>query len=149
MSQYDLDGNEIIEVKPFLKWVGGKTQLINEIERILPQDIKNNKKIDCYVEPFIGGGAIFFHLVSNYTVKKALLFDINKELILVYNVIKEDSNALIDFLVEHSDKFLKRDQDRRKEYFLNIRKKFNEDLDGLILKNMMRIILKEHHKQFF
>jgi DNA adenine methylase len=134
MVQYSLDGEEIIEAKPFLKWVGGKRQLINEIENILPQNIKDSKKIDCYFEPFIGGGAVFFHLVSNYKIKKAFLFDINKELILVYNVMKKDPNALIDFLREHSEKFLKKSQEKRKKYYYKIRETFNEDLDEFNFK---------------
>lgn len=49
-----------MQAKPFLKWAGGKTQLIDEIECRLPNTIKETKKIDKYFEPFVGGGAIFF-----------------------------------------------------------------------------------------
>ena len=51
--------------KPFLKWAGGKTQLIGEISRILPVGLKTGE-IDTYVEPFVGGGAIFFHIAQNF-----------------------------------------------------------------------------------
>ncbi len=56
--------------KPFLKWAGGKRQLLNEIEKNLPPNILETKKIDLYIEPFVGGGALLFHLLSNYSVKK-------------------------------------------------------------------------------
>ena len=67
-------------VTPFVKWVGGKRQLINSIIEFIPKNIKNHT----YVEPFIGGGAVFFHLQP----KKAIINDFNSELINVYNVIK-------------------------------------------------------------
>ncbi|WP_261795584.1 DNA adenine methylase [Methanobrevibacter oralis] len=60
IMQKTLFGNEIIEAKPFLKWAGGKSQLIPEIELRLPSEIIKNKVIEEYFEPFIGGGALFF-----------------------------------------------------------------------------------------
>ena len=49
----------------FLKWAGGKTQLLNEIGTRLPKEL-NTDKIDTYIEPFVGGGALFFHIAQNY-----------------------------------------------------------------------------------
>ena len=51
--------------KPFLKWAGGKTQLLDEIEKRLPEEILKNKKIESYYEPFIGGGSVFIYLKKN------------------------------------------------------------------------------------
>ena len=83
--------NKTIYPKPFLKWAGGKTQLLKEIEEHLPEEIKKSKEIDKYFEPFVGGGAVFFYLLSqDYDIGEAYLSDINKELILTYNVIKEN-----------------------------------------------------------
>ncbi|MDR2623762.1 MAG: DNA adenine methylase [Methanobrevibacter sp.] len=126
--QIDLFNNQKFEAKPFLKWAGGKTQLVNEIESILPNVLTNNKKIKSYFEPFIGGGAVFFHLATNYNIKKAFLYDINKELILTYNAIKNDPDELINRLYALQDRFLPKDDHKRKEYYLTIRKKFNNDL---------------------
>jgi len=70
-----------IEAKPFLKWAGGKNQLLMEFNRILPTKIFENKKIDNYIEPFVGGGAMFFFLKSNYDIKKSVLIDVNQELL--------------------------------------------------------------------
>lgn len=80
-----------ILVAPVLKWVGGKRQLISDIEPLIP------KKISTYVEPFIGGGAVLFHLQP----KKAIINDYNQELMNVYQVIKDDSDGLIEVLKKH------------------------------------------------
>ena len=80
-----------ILVAPVLKWVGGKRQLISDIEPLIP------KRISTYVEPFIGGGAILFHLQP----KKAIINDYNQELMNVYQVIKDDSDGLIEVLKKH------------------------------------------------
>ena len=69
------------KARPFLKWAGGKKQVVNFIENNLPKDIKESGVIDKYFEPFLGGGAVFFYLVSNYDIKYAYLGDLNKELI--------------------------------------------------------------------
>lgn len=56
---------ETQRARPFLKWAGGKTQLLNEINTRLPKEL-NADKIDTYIEPFVGGGAVFFHLAQKY-----------------------------------------------------------------------------------
>jgi DNA adenine methylase len=78
-------------VAPFLKWVGGKRQIMPEIEQHLPKGIKS------YIEPFIGGGAVLFHLQP----KNAIINDFNSELVNVYNVIKNDLENLIVDLQKH------------------------------------------------
>ena len=75
-------------VMPFLKWVGGKRQLMTDIEPLLP------KRISTYYEPFVGGGAVFLHTQP----KKAVINDYNSELINVYETIRDDVDALIDDL---------------------------------------------------
>ena len=76
--QIDLYKKTITKPTPFMKWAGGKRQLIPEIEKILPQNIRKSRKIKNYFEPFIGGGALFFYLMSNYDIKKAYISDVNK-----------------------------------------------------------------------
>lgn len=124
--QIDLFEKPKFTAKPFLKWAGGKKQLIDDIENVLPKKIRKTHKIEQYFEPFIGGGAIFFYLASNYHIKESFIYDINKELILTYNAIKRDPDELINELSSLEKDFLKRDDEKRKEFFLNIRKKFNE-----------------------
>lgn len=117
-----------INATPFLKWAGGKKQLLQVIERRLPKEILSSGEIEEYFEPFIGGGAVFFYLMSNYEVKHAYISDINKELILTYDVIKRDYKELIGLLKELKKEYMKYDTSGRKEMYLKIRKEFNEDL---------------------
>ena len=91
-------------VTPFLKWVGGKRQLMPKITELLPKNIKELN----YVEPFIGGGAVFFHLQP----KHAIINDYNEELVNVYDVIKNNLTDLIADLKKH---------DNSADYFYKIR----------------------------
>ena len=74
---------EKVKAKPFLKWVGGKSQLISQMEYFFPEDFQSNN-IKEYFEPFVGGGAVFFHIFKKYGkhLEKAYLYDINEELVL-------------------------------------------------------------------
>lgn len=112
--------------KPFLKWAGGKTQIISDLSSKLPSKIFNTKIIESYIEPFLGGGAFFFYLKNNFLVKKAYLFDINKELIIGYKVIKNNPVILIETLKKIEKKYLNYNDDDRKKYFFEIRKIYNE-----------------------
>ena len=113
--------------KPFLKWAGGKGQLLAEIERRLPQGIRTGE-IDTYVEPFVGGGAVFFYMVQRYEgIKNFYLFDINNDLVNCYKAIKNDVESLIDELKQLENKFLLLDKSARKEFYYQIRKEFNSD----------------------
>jgi DNA adenine methylase len=111
--------------KPFLKWAGGKTQLLKYLENQLPLTTKKTKSIENYVEPFIGGGAFFFYLKKNYSIKKALISDINKEIIIGYKVIQKMPKELINVLYKMQDDYIQKSVDCRKEYFLKIRKEYN------------------------
>lgn len=120
-----------VHVKPFLKWAGGKYKSSKLIEEYLPKSIRESKSIEHYFEPFIGGGGLFFYLISNnYSIKHAYINDINKELILTYNVVKYDVDSLIEYLLNLEDEFNELDQDNRKLYYQRIRKDFNKNLDG-------------------
>lgn len=120
-----------INVKPFLKWVGGKSQLISVIESSLPQDITKNKIINEYFEPFVGGGALFFHLMSNYDVKKSYISDTNEDLILTYNVIRKKPNGLINILADLKSDFIPCNHENRKTMYYEIRDNFNRLKDEL------------------
>ena len=80
---------------PFLKWAGGKTQILFELEKFVPSEFNR------YFEPFLGGGAVFFHLTSENFHFTAYLSDTNEELITVYRVVKGDVEKLIDILKKH------------------------------------------------
>ena len=111
------------ELKPFVKWVGGKGQLINEIEKMFPAG--GEKFLKKYAEPMVGGGALFFSVLSKYRFEELYISDINSELINAYAAIKQDVEALIVRLNEMQMTFLPLDDNGRKYYYYNIRDKFN------------------------
>lgn len=109
---------------PVLKWAGGKTQLLPQLRERYPIKLKENK-ITNYIEPFCGGGAVFFDVVSNFQLERAYLFDINPELIILYKVIQKDVNNLIEELSILSDKYLALDTEQRKLFYYSCRDKYN------------------------
>lgn len=123
-------------VKPFLKWAGGKTQLLEEIEKSLPESELLNGKITKYVEPFVGSGAVMFFILQKYPqIKEAYVWDINPELINVYTVIKENVDSLIELLSKKESEFIPLDQENRKAFYYKVRTEFNESLDNFDFTN--------------
>lgn len=112
--------------KPFVKWAGGKTQLLEDIEKSLPKDLQQRESVT-YVEPFVGGGAVLFWILQEYpNITRAVINDINAELICTYRVIKNDVESLIAELARLQGEYIPLDDDRRKEYYLVQRARFNE-----------------------
>jgi len=113
--------------KPFLKWAGGKGQLLAEIESRLPQGIRKGE-IDTYVEPFVGGGAVFFYMAQRYEgIKHFYLLDINEDLVNCYNAVKNDVKSLIYELEKLENDFLPLGKSARKDFYYQIRDQFNRD----------------------
>jgi DNA adenine methylase len=98
-----IDGKSYLPVSyPFLKWAGGKTQILSELEKLIPLEFTR------YFEPFLGGGALFFHLTTKKNIRtRAYISDINEELITTYKVVKGDVERLIDILREHQKDYNK------------------------------------------
>ena len=92
-------------IKPFVKWAGGKGSLISQLTNFYPFELENGT-IKKYVEPFVGGGAVLIDILQKYDVEEAYAFDINKDLINCYNVIKKDVETLIEKLNEKEKEFL-------------------------------------------
>ncbi|NOZ45816.1 MAG: DNA adenine methylase [Chlorobi bacterium] len=112
--------------KPFLKWAGGKTQLIEQIKNNLPQNTMN--KPFTYVEPFVGSGAVLFWMIENFpNMKRAIINDINTDLTNSYLTIKNDVENLIDILTKWEKEYHKiaENQDKKKEYYYEKRTLFN------------------------
>ncbi|MCR2043650.1 DNA adenine methylase [Anaerosalibacter massiliensis] len=112
--------------KPFVKWAGGKRQLIAVINESLPSELKEGK-ITRYIEPFVGGGAMLFYLSQNYKFDEIIINDLNLDLINIYITIKNDVNKLIEELRKLSYEYFKLDNEDRKDYYSTIRSKFNND----------------------
>ncbi|MGI2747628.1 DNA adenine methylase [Bacillus cytotoxicus] len=113
-----------IHAKPFIKWAGGKRQLLSQFDDLYPNKLKTNN-IKRYIEAFIGGGAVFFELISRYDFEEVILNDINKDLILSYIVIKHNVEELIMELRALKNQFMSLEQEQQSEMFYNIRKNFN------------------------
>lgn len=112
------------QVKPFVKWAGGKGSLIPQLKNFYPFGLEN-KTINKYIEPFVGGGAILINILQKYQIKEAYAFDINLDLINCYNVIKTDVENLIKELAIKEKEFIKLEQEEKQKYFYNIRKEYN------------------------
>ncbi len=111
-------------VRPFVKWAGGKSSLISQLTNFFPFELKDGI-INKYVEPFVGGGAVLINILQKYDVKEAYAFDINRDLINCYNVIKENVDELIKELEIKEKEFIKLESEDRQAYFYNIRKEYN------------------------
>jgi DNA adenine methylase len=112
--------------KPFLKWAGGKTQLINDIERSLPSEIINKKFT--YIEPFVGSGAVLFWMINNFPkMQKAVINDINADLINAYRTIASKPKELISILEIFQNEFheLNSFAEKKKEYYYAKRDLYN------------------------
>jgi len=120
--------------KPFLKWAGGKTQLLEEFANRIPNELKNGE-ISTFVEPFIGGGAVFFYFNQKFSFEECHIYDINEELVLAYNVVKRDVDDLIDCLCNLTEKYLSMDEIGRKEFYYSIRDEFNQTKQDINYKN--------------
>lgn len=107
--------------KPFLKWAGGKSQLLNEISYYYPF----NNKINKYAEPFVGGGAVLFDVLNKFDLESVYISDINAELINTYQIIKDDVNSLVALLKYMQDEYCSKKYDVQKDYYLEMRKRFN------------------------
>ena len=126
------------KAKPFVKWVGGKGQLLKQLEALLPADFRDRKNVT-YIEPFVGGGAMLFHLLQNYTnIKSAIINDINPDLTTCYRIIRDNPSALISTLRDiQSQYYAFETEEQRKEFFLFCREKFNakqsDDIENSVL----------------
>ena len=130
------------KAKPFLKWAGGKTQLIKQIKNNLPEIVFKEKFT--YIEPFVGSGAVLFWLLSEFpNMKKAVINDINKELIDTYEVIAKNPHDLISILEILQNEYheLEGNQEDKKQYYYEKRNLFNSRDQGKIEQSALFIFL--------
>jgi DNA adenine methylase len=117
---------QMAKAKPFIKWVGGKGQLIEQLEALLPADFAERENVT-YIEPFVGGGAMLFYMLQTYpNIKSAVINDINPDLTLCYQVVRDNPTELIKSLnVIQSDFYALQTEVERKTFFLQQRELFN------------------------
>ncbi len=131
-------------VKPFLKWAGGKGQLLNEIRKYYPF----NDKIKKYAEPFVGGGAVLFDILNNCELEEIYISDINYDLVNSYLVVRDNIEELIILLFKYQEEYIILENEERKKYFLEKREEFNklknneEDTDKILRAALMIFLNK-------
>lgn len=115
------------KAKPFIKWVGGKTQLIEQLDALLPADFDNWENAT-YIEPFVGGGAMLFYMLQKYpNIKTAVINDVNPDLTTCYQTVRDYPEELISSLLSIQDdyKSLKTEEDR-KSFYISVRDRYNQ-----------------------
>ncbi len=129
MKKTEKTGNEkTVIVGPVLKWAGGKTQLLPTLHNNFPKALLEGK-LDTYIEPFVGGGAVFFNIFNTFNFKKAYLFDNNIDLVILYNSLKASVDKVIEELLEISSIYLSKvGSDDRQKYFYAIREQYNNEM---------------------
>ena len=119
--------------KPFIKWVGGKTQLIEQLEALLPADFDEWKDVT-YIEPFVGGGAMLFYMLRTHAnIQTAVINDINSDLTTCYKVVRNQPSELVESLQQIQDEYYAlTSEDERKDFYMQRRDEFNtKSLDPL------------------
>lgn len=114
------------KAKPFIKWVGGKTQLLSQLSALLPSDFQNTRDAT-YIEPFVGGGAMLFYMLQRFkNIKKAIINDVNEDLVTCYTTVRDNPVELIESLEQIQNVYYSlSDDEYRKEFFLAMREKYN------------------------
>ena len=127
--------------KPFIKWVGGKGQLLQQLERQLPTNLHEEEFT--YIEPFVGGGAMLFYMLQNFmNIKQVVINDINRNLTEAYRVIKQEPEGLVYRLKHIEKQYLNiTTEDGRKNFYLEMRRRFNEEVLSSLDKSAILIFL--------
>jgi DNA adenine methylase len=135
--------------KPFIKWAGGKRQLLSALAPLLPKALAEGR-IRRYCEPFLGGGALFFHLAdSGLGFERSVLCDKNPELTLVYRVVQRKVDALIDELGKLEKTHLRLSPEARKANYLRKREAFNRDRVGFSFERLTTDAVKRASEFLF
>lgn len=119
--------------KPFIKWVGGKSQLLEQLEEQLPANFEHWEDVT-YIEPFVGGGAMLFHMLQRYpNIQHAVINDINSDLTTCYRTVRDNPEQLIISLkdIENAYKAIATEEDK-KDFFMAVRERYNKkNLDAI------------------
>ena len=113
-----------LKASPVLKWAGGKTKLLPQIRKQYPSTLRQGY-LKKYIEPFVGGGSVFFDIYQNFRIEKAYLFDKNIELIILYKVIKYNVELLIYRLSKITEIYLNLTEEKKKGFFYQSRDNYN------------------------
>ena len=139
MKKNSLFEKDRIECKPFIKWVGGKGQLLSEINKLYPVEL--GKNINKYAEIFVGGGAVLFDILSKYKLDEVYISDKNLELINTYKSIRDNVDILIKSLKEMEEQYIPLDNENRKDYYYKKREEYNSLKINIEENNIEKAVL--------
>ena len=127
MPQNTVVKKKAVVAKPFVKWAGGKGNLLQKLEALLPTDFDDLENVT-YIEPFVGGGAMLFYMLQRHKcIRRAVINDINADLIRCYRLIANDPQILIDRLKSIKNNYYSVDFPARKELFYAYRDQYNSE----------------------
>ena len=117
----------MVNAKPFIKWVGGKSQLIEQLDAQLPTDFDSLENVT-YIEPFVGGGAMLFYMLQHYpNINHAIINDINPDLTTCYRTVRDNPKELIASLQDIENTYFSLNtEEARKKFFIVVRNRYNE-----------------------
>ncbi|MDR2367898.1 MAG: DNA adenine methylase [Deltaproteobacteria bacterium] len=110
--------------KPFLKWAGGKTQILDQIRARYPEGL--GRRLDRYAEPFVGSGAVLFDVLNRYDLKEIYIGDINRELITCYEMVRDRVDDVVTTLEKIEKDYLPGSIAERKLFYAEARNRFNQ-----------------------
>ncbi|WP_338976515.1 Dam family site-specific DNA-(adenine-N6)-methyltransferase [Fusobacterium nucleatum] len=139
MKKFSLFEKDRIECKPFIKWVGGKGQLLSEINKLYSVEL--GKNINKYAEIFVGGGAVLFDILSKYKLDEVYISDKNLELINTYKSIRDDVGILIKLLKEMEEQYTSLNNENRKLYYYEKRREYNNLKINIEENNIEKAVL--------
>ncbi|MGP0129013.1 MAG: DNA adenine methylase [cyanobacterium endosymbiont of Rhopalodia musculus] len=119
-----LESSQRFKAYPVLKWAGGKTKLLSQIQKQYPLKLQQGY-LKTYIESFVGGGSVFFDIYNHFNIEKAYLFDKNIELVILYKVIKNNAELLIDKLSKIKEKYLHLTEKKKEDFYYQSRNDYN------------------------
>ncbi len=133
-----------IQARPFLKWAGGKGQLLEQFQFRFPQELNGKGIIKQYYEPFLGSGAVFFWVMQNCKIKKAYINEFNPEIYLCYVAIQKNVEMVIDYLKPLEKKYHGLDSVNQESFYYRIRNKYNQTRQRV---NYKKYSMKEYSER--
>ena len=119
-------GEKNIQARPFLKWAGGKGQLLEQFQFRFPEELNGKGIIKHYYEPFLGSGAVFFWVMQNCKIDKAYINEFNPEIYLCYAAIQKNVEQVIRYLRNLENKYRRLDLAVQEAFYYQIRGKYNQ-----------------------
>ena len=133
-----------IQARPFLKWAGGKGQLLEQFQFRFPQELNGEGIIKRYYEPFLGSGAVFFWVMQNCKIEKAYINEFNPEIYLCYVAIQKNVEKVIKYLQSLEKKYRGLDLKGQETFYYQIRDKYNQTRRNI---NFDRCYTKKHSQR--